>query len=207
MKLPDFFELAPRLTVRDPLADFLGAATDGVLEYGYEDAVKLAGHSCPTVASAYLLTCRALAALYPDTLPERGGVRVEFRSPFEEGVTGVIASVVTLLTGATQAGGFKGLAGRFVRRDLQEFASDIPLAMRFTRLDNGAAVDAESDVSGVPADPQMPVLMGACIRGEADEATQRRFAALWQERVARIVVDHQADPEVFRVRPVTATGM
>lgn len=203
MELPDFFKLAPRLTVRDPLAEFLGAATDGVLEYGYEDAVKLAGHSCPTVASAYLLTCRALAALYPDALPERGGVRVEFRGPFEEGVTGVIASVVTLLTGATQAGGFKGLAGRFVRRGLQGFNADIPLALRFTRLDNGIAVDADSDVSGVPADPQMPALMGLCMRGEADAATLRRFAAMWQERVARIIVEHQADPEVFRIRPVT----
>jgi hypothetical protein len=205
MELPDFFKLAPRLTVRDPLAEFLGATNDGILEYGYEDAVKLAGHSCPTVASAYVLTCHAMTALYPAALPERGGVSVAFRSAFEEGVTGVIASVVTLLTGATQAGGFKGLAGRFVRRNLQDFSADIPLAMRFTRLDNGVAVDADSDLSGVPANPQMPALMGLCMRGEADTATQRRFAAMWQERVARIIVDHQADPEVFRIRPVTST--
>ena len=42
--------------MRDPLARFLGAAEDGVIEYTYADTVKLAGHSCPTVASAYLMT-------------------------------------------------------------------------------------------------------------------------------------------------------
>jgi formylmethanofuran dehydrogenase subunit E len=202
MQFPDFFAKVQRLRVRDPLADFLGAADDGVLEYGYEDAVKLAGHSCPTVGSAYVLTCHALAALYPGEVPERGGVRVEFRDGFADGVTGVVASVVTLLTGATQEGGFKGLAGRFVRRGLQRFGADVPLAMRFTRLDTGAAVDAEADSSHVPADPEMAPLMGMCLRGEASADERRRFGVLWQERVARIVVDHAQDTRVFRIVPV-----
>ena len=53
MHLPEFFAASPRLRVFDPLADFLGAAQDGVFEYVYADVVKLAGHSCPTVASAF----------------------------------------------------------------------------------------------------------------------------------------------------------
>ena len=52
MSVPEFFAAAPTLRVRDPLADFLGAATGGELEYCYLDAVKLAGHSCPTVAGS-----------------------------------------------------------------------------------------------------------------------------------------------------------
>jgi hypothetical protein len=52
---PDFFSDAPRIAVRDPLAEFLGAADGGVIEYRYADVVKLAGHSCPTVASAFLM--------------------------------------------------------------------------------------------------------------------------------------------------------
>ena len=68
---PAFFAQAPTQRVRDPLAQFLGAATDGVLEYHYADAVRLAGHSCPTVAGAYLLTRRGLRALYGDDLPDR----------------------------------------------------------------------------------------------------------------------------------------
>lgn len=202
MHFPDFFRDVRRLRVRDPLADFLGAADDGIIEYGYEDVVKLAGHSCPTVGSAYLLTCHALAALYPDELPQRGGVRVEFRDRFEDGVTGVIAGVVTLLTGATQEGGFKGIAGRYARRGLQEFAADVPLELRFTRLDSGASVDAETDLAKVPADPEMFPLMKRCIVDGASADEQRRFAAMWQDRVARLLIDYDDDPEVFRIRAV-----
>lgn len=199
MRFPDFFRDVSRFTVRDPLAQFLGAADGGVLEYGYDDAVKLAGHSCPTVASAYRLTCLALAALYPGELPERGGVRVEFRNRVEDGVTGVVASVVTLLTGAAQDGGFKGIGGRHVRRGLQRFAVEQPLALRFTRLDTGAAVDAEADLAQVPAAAEMSALMALCVAADADADEQRRFAALWQDRVRRILVEHGNDPAVFRV--------
>ena len=199
MKLPDFFALAPRLIVRDRLAELLGAAEEGVLEYGYADAVELAGHSCPTVAAAYMLTLHALRALYPDALPERGGVRVEFAAPFDEGVTGVIASVVTLLTGAAQDGGFKGIAGRHARRNLQHFGCDVPLQIRFMRLDNGATIDAAVDLSGAPADSAMMPLLQACIAGRADSAQRRRFADLWQRRVQSIVVDHAEDRQMFRI--------
>ena len=64
MNFPEFFESAPRITVRDPLARFLGAVEDGIIEYTYSDAVKLAGHSCPTVASAYLMTRAAMPVSY-----------------------------------------------------------------------------------------------------------------------------------------------
>lgn len=45
MTFPSFFAEAPRLRVRDPLAAFLGASEDGILDYSYEDVVRLAGHS------------------------------------------------------------------------------------------------------------------------------------------------------------------
>ena len=107
--------------MHDRLAAFLGASDGGVIEYRYADAVKLAGHSCPTVAGAYLLTSRTLAALYPDQLPERGEIQVDFRDAQEEGVTGVIAAVIGLITGAAGIGGFKGIAGHFTRRNLLDF--------------------------------------------------------------------------------------
>ena len=88
MAFPSFFaEVAP-VVMHDRLAEFLGAAEAGIIEYRYVDAVKLAGHSCPTVAGAYLLTRRVLAALYPDELPERGEIEVNFRDAQEEGVAG-----------------------------------------------------------------------------------------------------------------------
>lgn len=113
----------PPIILRDRLAEFLGAADGGLIEYHYADVVRLAGHSCPTVAGAYLMTSRALKALYGDDMPERGDIRVDFRESQAAGVVGVTASVIGMLTGAAGIGGFKGLAGNFSRRDLLRFES------------------------------------------------------------------------------------
>jgi hypothetical protein len=191
----------PRLKVHDPLARFLGAATDGLIEYGYIDAVKLAGHSCPTVASAYALTRLALRALYGTELPERGGIRVEFREDRTAGVTGVIANVVALLTGAAGDTGFKGLGGRFDRRNLLLFGATVQLDIRFTRVDTGKQVDAAARLNQVPADPAMQDAMRLCMSGQGDAADEQRFGALWQDRVRRILIDHGEDASVFVVRP------
>jgi len=200
MSYPKFFDLVPALRLRDPLADFLGAFDDGVIEYRYLDAVRLAGHSCPTVAGAYWLTCRALAALYGEALPERGGVRVSFRDSRVNGVTGVIANVVSLLTGATTDTGFKGIAGRFDRRHLLSFDAEQPLELRITRVDTGAAVDAAAHLRHVPADPAMAPLMQRCLAGGADAAEARRFRDLWQARVRSVLLDHGNDPDVFVIQ-------
>src|SRR5574340_1822296 len=137
MHTPAFFDAAPAITVVDPLAETLGAAEGGVIEYRYVDAVKLAGHSCPTVAGAWLMTRKALASLYGDELPVRGMIKAEFRDGQADGVTGVIANVVGLLTGAAQSGGFKGIGGKFDRRNLLHFDAGISGEIRFTRLDTG----------------------------------------------------------------------
>ena len=200
MQCPEFFDAAPRIAVRDPLARFLGAAEEGVLEYTYVDVVKLAGHSCPTVASAYLMTRAALRALYPDTLPERGGIRVELHDDRLEGVTGVVANVASYLTGATDDTGFKGIGGRFDRRRLLFFGVDIPGQIRFTRVDTGAAVVVSTRLDRVPADPRVASLMSRCVAGvaTADEAAQ--FQALWQDRVRTLLVERADDPQIIDVR-------
>ena len=199
MQFPDFFEAAPRITVRDALARFLGAAADGIIEYRYADAVKLAGHSCPTVASAYLMTRAALAALYPDTLPERGGIRVELREDRLEGVAGVVANVASLITGATQDTGFKGIGGRFDRRKLLFFGADIPGQLRFTRTDTGAAIGVGARLDLVPADPRIPVLLPRCLAGAASPAEATLFQSLWQDRVRTLLVERADDTEVIVV--------
>jgi hypothetical protein len=61
MHFPAFFDGVLEIAVRDPLAALLGAAEDGRITYRYADAAKRAGHSCPTVAGAWLMTARALA--------------------------------------------------------------------------------------------------------------------------------------------------
>jgi hypothetical protein len=170
MSFPEFFAAVPRLTLHDPLAGFLGAADKGLIEYGYADAVKLAGHSCPTVAGAYLMTLKALARLYPDGLPERGGIRVELRAAQADGTAGVTAAVAGLLTGAAGEGGFKGLGGRFSRRDLLRFAAGIDGELRFTRIDSAADVTATYHPEVVPAPPDLQELMPKLLAGAASAA-------------------------------------
>jgi formylmethanofuran dehydrogenase subunit E len=196
---PDFFAAAPRVTVHDPLSAFLGAAQDGVVEYSYTDVVKLAGHSCPTVASAFLMARAALAALYPDELPERGGVRVELPDPAAEGVSGVIGSVIGMLTGAAGEGGFHGIGRQFDRRDLLAYGAGAPGQVRISRIDNGAAVRVSVRAELVPGDLRMRELLPRCATGtaSADEAAQ--FGALWQDRVRRLLVEHGDDPQVVVV--------
>jgi len=197
---PGFFDDVPGITLRDPLAALLGAADDGLLHYTYLDAVKLAGHSCPTVASAYWLTRQALGLLYPDTLPERGMIRVELREARTAGVTGVIANVVSLLTGAMDESGFRGLAGQFTRRGLLHFGVGLPLELRFTRLDTGASVDAAAHPARVPGDPETSTLLAHCLDGSAGADERTRFAGIWQDRVRRLLREHADDPNVFELR-------
>lgn len=201
MSHPVFFDAVPKISLYDPLAEFLGATEGGILQYGYFDAVRLAGHSCPTVASAYWMTYKALASLYPGAMPVRGDILVEFSQDSTSGVTGVIANVVSFITGATQDTGFKGIGGRFDRRNLLFFNAEVGEEIRFRRADNQAAVDVSARLEGVPGDPRMRELMGACIGGVASDEERREFGRLWQERVRAILLDRCDDPSVIIVRP------
>lgn len=198
-EFPDFYAQAPAVAMCDPLAAFLGAARGGVIEYRYEDVVRLAGHSCPTVASAFLMTRAALKALYGADLPERGGVRVDLREPKDAGVAGVMAAVATLVTGAADEGGFKGLGGQFVRRRRLFFAQDIGGTLRFTRLDTGTAVDASVRLDAIPADPRMMELLPRCLTGAAGPDEAALFGELWQDRVRRLLLEHGDDPMVIGI--------
>jgi hypothetical protein len=197
MKLPAFFDEVPKLRIRDPLAEALGCAEGGVFEYSYGDAVRLTGHSCPTVAAAYWLTWRALHELYPDSLPQRGGVTVEFRDSARVGSAGVVANVVQMLTGAAGGSGFKGIAGRFARAGLMRFSPALPLSLRFTRLDTGTAVDAAADLSLPLADPALDGLLERCLNGSADPQALADLGRLWQQRVRHLLIDLAYDPGVF----------
>lgn len=202
MNHPAFFDQAPVITVHDGLAELLGACTDGMITYRYIDAVRLAGHSCPTVAGAYLMARRALALLYPDRIPERGAVQVRFAAPFDEGVAGVIGSVVSLITGASGEGGFKGIGHNFRRQNLMYFSCAIEGEVRFDRLDDGASVQLAVQMNRVEANPRTGALLKKILGGLAAPEEAREFASLWQERVRRILLDHADDPELIAVARV-----
>lgn len=199
MHYPAFFDQVPPIRLRDPLAELLGAFEGGVMEIGYPDVVRLAGHSCPTVAGAFLMARTGLKSLYGDILPVRGEIAVEMQQPVGEGVTGVIANVLTLITGATDESGFHGLAGRFDRRHLLSFGNDNPAPVTLVRKDTGLRVALNYDPSFVPADPQMGLLMQRVLAGSASGDEAHRFGCLWQQRVEAILCEYADDPRLVTV--------
>lgn len=205
---PAFFAQAPVLRMQDRLAEFLGAAEQGIIEYRYVDAVRLAGHSCPTVAGAYLMTIKGIGALYGSALPERGGIDVLMRDGREDGVTGVIAAIATLLTGAAAETGFPGMgkAHRFTRKNLLSYGNAMQGELALRRRDNGQAVQVRLDASVTPWSEAIKPLMPRAIAGQATPDELRRFGALWQARVKAMLIDHADDPRLVQVSPWTATA-
>ena len=198
MQTPEFFDAVSPITLVDPLAELLGAAADGVLEYRYVDVVKAAGHSCPTVAGAWLMTRKALGHLYPDTLPRRGEIRVELRRSLDDGVTGVVGAVAGLITGAANEGGFKGLGGHFSRQGLLRFGVPMAGEIRFARIDTGEAVELAFRPQAVPRPEALARAMPPP-SPQADPARRRAFAIAWQDWVRTLLLDHADDPALIEV--------
>ncbi len=199
MKYPPFFDRVESIRLYDPLAEFLGSFEKGEIEIRYVDIVKFAGHSCPTVAGAYLITQEALKALYPDSLPVRGEIKVSFKEQPHEGVAGVIAHIVSNITGATEQTGFKGLNGKFSRVDLMEFGSGIDTSAKFERIDTQKCVSITYNPQGVSADPNMQPLMQKCMQGVATPQEREQFGELWQKRVEEILCHREAYPDLIKI--------
>jgi formylmethanofuran dehydrogenase subunit E len=186
MNYPLFFNAIPSIKLQDPLSAFLGSLENGEVEFNYLDVVKSAGHSCPTVMGAYLTTLKGLEALYPNEMPVRGNISVEIQNDVANGVTGVIANVITQITGATSISGFKGINGNFARNNLMEFNANINSAVKFTRVDTKQSVEVNYDPSSVVGSPKQQELMGKIMQGKATPEDKKEFGELWQDRVRRI---------------------
>ena len=186
MNYPNFFNDVPSIKLQDPLSNFLGTFENGEVEFTYLDIVKSAGHSCPTVAGAYLVTLTALEALYANETPKRGAIVIEMKDDVAEGVTGVISNVMMQITGATEISGFKGINGNFARNNLMSFNAEIESSVKFTRLDTNASVEVNYDPSSVAGDPKQQELMGKIMKEVAAPEEKKEFGQLWQDRVKRI---------------------
>jgi len=186
MNYPTFFDEIEQIKLQDGLANFLGSTEGGIIEFNYIDIVKAAGHSCPTVLGAYLLTLKGLKVLYKNEIPKRGEIQVEFNENIEQGVAGVIANVISNITGATTNTGFKGLAGQFSRVNLMEFEREINSSVKFTRIDSRASVELIYDPSSILPSAGMRELMQKSLSGQATDEEAKEFGKLWQQRVENI---------------------
>ena len=180
------------------MAETLGALESaGVVEYGFVDVVKMAGHACPTVSAAYLLCQTALDRLYGSEIPVRGDISVTVYGAPDEGVYGVMSQVFSYITGAAGATGFNGLDPRFKRKGLLAFKPGEPgaddMSFEFKRLDTGDAVLARFFPGRVPFAPdkaaRLARLMPPVVWEAATSTDQAQFKDLWMEKVEHMLID------------------
>jgi len=186
MHYPKYYDNIETIKLQDKLADFLGAVDNGIVEFSYLDIVKSAGHSCPTVAGAYLMVREGLKTLYKREIPQRGEIAVSFKEDTQEGVAGVIANVITQITGATETSGFKGVGGKFVRHGLMTFNDDITSSIKLNRLDTEKSVEVHYSPNIIPGSPLQQSLMQKIMQDIATADDKKLFGELWQQRVENI---------------------
>lgn len=179
-----FFEEIEKIALYDDLAKFLGLNDDGVIEFSYLDIAKSAGHSCATVAGAYLSGLKGLQALYGQELPQRGYIMVEIRRGTTDENAGVVGSVLSIITGATNDYGFGGIPnGKYNRRGLLLFNADIKSDICMTRLDTGAKIYIDYLPHKIVK--PMEILMSA-IKPDAKEEDIESFPKRFQDMVKMI---------------------
>ena len=187
-----FYDEVEPIKLKDPLAVFLGAINENEeFIFTYEDAVKLAGHSCPAVSGAYKATQKALSALYGSEIPIRGGISVKVLGSIDNGANGPISQVISLITGAAPETGFAGLGNSFVRKNKLIFdeKNEEANAFVFTRDDNGKSVKVTYYPENVPGDEDMHNLFTKCIVGTANDKQKEKFKEMWQKRVRCVLFE------------------
>ncbi len=206
----DFYLDVEPIAMQDPLASVLGATDDGEpIYYAYEDCVKLAGHACASVSSAFQMTKVALKALYPgDELPVRGDIEVRYSGDREDGANGPIGQVIQFLTGAAIETGFHGLGGKYSRADRfvydQNLEGDRPGIMAvFKRSDTGDAVTVYANPSVIPMtdeEKECSSYMPQTIMGSATPEEREKFYKYWQGKNRKILLEDH--PPAFIVEKV-----
>ncbi|GMT42441.1 MAG: hypothetical protein IEMM0002_0852 [bacterium] len=204
----DFFADVEPISLRDPLASILGAVDDDEpMHYTYQDCIKLAGHACPSVSSAFKLTKLALKELYGSELPVRGNVEVRFAGNRETGANGPIGQVIQYLTGAAIETGFHGLGGEYSRANLftydENFDGGPGLTVEFKRIDTGKKVAVHADPSMIPMtedEQSYSSYMPKVIQGAAATDEKEKFYLFWQGKNRKILLgDH---PGAFTVEHI-----
>jgi len=186
---------ADPIEICDPVAEALGVLAPGdPFVVTYRDAVKEAGHSCPTASGAYRIAQLGLDALYPDDYPVRSEIEVQAAGPRDDATYGVMSRIVSYVTGATGDDGFGGLAGGYGgRRDLLVFDAFDPATpeptFRFRRTDTDETVEVTYHVGDVPdGGPAIGNLQGI-LDGSASDERRAAFAEAWHRRVQVVLAD------------------
>ncbi|MEK7850828.1 MAG: hypothetical protein AAB275_03000 [Deltaproteobacteria bacterium] len=200
-----FFDEAPEIRLKDPLAYILGAMeADGVMVFKYTDAVKMAGHSCAAVSGAYMITVKALDTLYGNDLPVRSQIRVTIKGGPTDLAYGPMAQVISLITGAAGETGFKGLGRVGGRQNKLVFDKDNFQfnTFIFQREDTGKAVKVTYNPQVLPQNPAMGDLMPLLVSGQASKEEREQFVSMWQGNVRKVLLESDKYPGLFEIEEI-----
>lgn len=198
------YEHVEPIRIRDPVAEALTVLGPGEpFVISYADVVKEAGHSCPTASGAFRIAQFGLAELYlgPDEYPVRGDVEVIAGGPKSDSTYGVMARIISYVTGAAEEDGFGGLAGGFGDRKQHLSFADADAAeptFTFHRTDTDAAVQVTYHVGDLPSAGPATQYLKKLIDGSATDEERTAFAADWHGRVRTVLTDD----DLFTVTPV-----
>lgn len=205
----DYITAVPPIMMMEPYFEIFGQSQEPV-PYYYEEAVKLAGHSCGATTGAWEITRKALEALYPDgEIPVRGQIAVEAPGAEDEWFVGVFGEIVTFITGAAPKTGFIGAEfGEtdtvFIRQNkmvyTEEPTKQLP-PMRewiFTRLDTGEKVGVKFNlvvITPLPT-PARQAMGKKVAAGEATPEEAADYIQYWNDR-AKFVLEHADSMDGF----------
>jgi formylmethanofuran dehydrogenase subunit E len=207
----DFFDDVKPISLKDPLASILGATDDGEpIHYTYKDCVKLAGHSCASVSSAYRITQLALEKLYNGELPVRGEIEVRYAGHREAGANGPIGQVIQFITGASIETGFHGLGGEYARDNKFVYDENMEndsggITVVFKRTDTGKKVIGSANPSQVrmsEEEIEFSTYMPKVLQGIASNDERDMFYKYWQGKNRKILLEDH--PEAFTVEEIGA---
>jgi len=166
-----------QVEIHDPLASHLmGGEDESHFSLRLIDAVRLSGHACRSVTSAFLIAMAAKQALFGEKPLERGLVSIRVAGPEPTGALGPMSQVLSYITGAWGPTGFGGLQGKFSRKNLLIFDAEIRSGdFEFTRIDTGQKVVVRAHTENIP--PGQP---------------NRDFRYAWREHVL-YMLEHPED--------------
>ncbi|NPA27601.1 MAG: hypothetical protein GXN91_00940 [Epsilonproteobacteria bacterium] len=200
MEYPKFYDEVEKFILKDELSQFLGATKEGIVEIGYIDCVKLAGHSCPTIASSYIAAKVVVDYFYKGEIPLRSQIKIEFKEECDSGVTGVIGNTLGFILGCSDKCGFSGIGGKFNRKDLISYGnSSLNSMIRFSKLDGSAFLEINIDTSVVKPDAKMKTLLQKALQNVASKEELEEFERLWQDRVKNMLLNKDIWNKIIKI--------
>lgn len=200
MQFPEYYQQIEKIQLFDPLAEILGSSNEGIINFTFADAVRFAGHGCPTVGGAYLMILAGVKLLFKNQLPVRGMLEVHMNQAKDSGTTGVIAAVAGFILGASDEGGFKGLAGMHFRNNLIKFSQDFKGHMRLVRIDSGESIILEYHPEIVPGNQLTGLLLDKILKNLATNEEKKAFQTIWNQRLEKIMVNEFSNPNLIITR-------